>query len=93
LQKLYRHLLYIGSNEVGGGAQPPHLDTIPLKSNLPSARILQSAEVGDQPAAANPGLTEQDAASATRHQDSLASAAFKSERARVAEQTNYQLRG
>ena len=50
-------------------------------------------DVGDQPAAANPDLTEQDASSAARHQEALASAAFQFERARVAEQANYQLRG
>ena len=38
-------------------------------------------EVGDQPAAANPGLNEQDAASAARRQEVLANAAALAKRA------------
>ena len=45
-------------------------------------------EVGNQTAADIPGLTEQDAASAARQQEALASAAAHAERARVAEHNN-----
>ena len=50
-------------------------------------------EVGNQTAADRPGLTEQDAASAARQQEALASAAAQSERVRVAEHNNTELRG
>ena len=50
-------------------------------------------EVGDQSAADRPGLTEQDAASAARQQEALASAAAHAERARVAEHKNSELPG
>ena len=50
-------------------------------------------EVGNQTAADRPGLIEQDAASAARQQEALASAAAHAERARVAEHKNSELPG
>ena len=50
-------------------------------------------EVGNQTAADRPGLTEQDAASAARQQEALASAVAHAEHARVAEHSNTELRG
>jgi hypothetical protein len=77
------------TQEVHEALQKAHLAMGLAKINPEGA----TDEVGNQSAADRPGLTEQDAASAARQQEALASAAAHAERARVAEHSNTELRG
>ena len=61
-------------------------------SSTSPKQIMPNRQGRRPPSAANPGLTEQGASSAARHQEARP-AAFQSERARVAELASYQLRG